>query len=35
MGGPDEFVLLDDLATVTRVHALTALDFLTASHSGL
>lgn len=30
MGGPDEFVLLDELDTVTRVHALTALDFLTA-----
>jgi acetylornithine deacetylase/succinyl-diaminopimelate desuccinylase-like protein len=30
MGGPDEYVLLDELATVTRVHALTALDFLTA-----
>jgi succinyl-diaminopimelate desuccinylase len=29
MGGPDEFVLLDELATVTRVHALTAFDFLT------
>jgi succinyl-diaminopimelate desuccinylase len=30
MGGTDEFVLLDELATVTCVHALTALDFLTA-----
>jgi succinyl-diaminopimelate desuccinylase len=35
MGGPDEFVLLDELATVTRVHALTALDFLTAPHTEL
>jgi acetylornithine deacetylase/succinyl-diaminopimelate desuccinylase-like protein len=30
MGGTDEYVLLDDLDAVTRVHALTALDFLTA-----
>ncbi len=29
MGGADEFVLLEELDTVTRVHALTALDFLT------
>jgi succinyl-diaminopimelate desuccinylase len=30
MGGPDEYVLLDELAQVTRVHAVTALDFLSA-----
>jgi succinyl-diaminopimelate desuccinylase len=30
MGGADEYVLLDELDAVTRVHALTALDFLTA-----
>jgi succinyl-diaminopimelate desuccinylase len=30
MGGADEYVLLDELHAVTRVHALTALDFLTA-----
>ena len=30
MGGADEYVLLDDLDAVTRVHALAALDFLTA-----
>jgi hypothetical protein len=35
MGGPDEYVLLDELATVARVHALTALDFLTAPYTGL
>jgi len=35
MGGPDEFVRLDELATVTCVHALTALDFLTAPQTGL
>jgi succinyl-diaminopimelate desuccinylase len=29
MGGADEYVLLDELNAVTRVHALTALDFLT------
>jgi succinyl-diaminopimelate desuccinylase len=29
MGGADEYVLLDELDAVTRVHALTALDFLT------
>ena len=30
MGGADEYVLLDELEMVTRMHALTALDFLTA-----
>lgn len=28
MGGPDEYVTLDDLTTIARVHALTAFDFL-------
>jgi hypothetical protein len=28
MGGPNEFVTLEDLQTVFRVHALTAFDFL-------
>lgn len=30
MGGPDEYVRLDELDVVTCVHALTALDFLSA-----
>ena len=30
MGGPDEFVTLDDLYVVAEVHALTAFDFLSA-----
>lgn len=30
MGGPDEYVTLEDLRTVFQVHALTAFDFLTA-----
>jgi acetylornithine deacetylase/succinyl-diaminopimelate desuccinylase-like protein len=28
MGAPDEYVTVDDLTVVARVHALTALDFL-------
>lgn len=28
MGGPDEYALIDEMNTVMRVHALTALDFL-------
>jgi succinyl-diaminopimelate desuccinylase len=30
MGGPDEYVLVDELVAVAQVHALTALSFLTA-----
>jgi len=30
MGGPDEYVLVEDLVQVARVHALAALDFLAA-----
>jgi acetylornithine deacetylase/succinyl-diaminopimelate desuccinylase-like protein len=32
MGGPDEYVTVEDLQTVFKVHALTAFDFLTADH---
>jgi succinyl-diaminopimelate desuccinylase len=28
MGGPDEYVLIDELMSVAKVHALAALDFL-------
>jgi hypothetical protein len=28
MGGPDEYVLVDELFAVAQVHALTAYDFL-------
>jgi hypothetical protein len=31
MGGSDEHVLIEELETVTLVHALTAFDFLTAA----
>jgi len=30
MGGPDEYVTLDDLRTVFQVHTLTAFDFLSS-----
>jgi hypothetical protein len=32
MGGPDEHVLVDELVVVAQVHALTAVDYLTADH---
>jgi acetylornithine deacetylase/succinyl-diaminopimelate desuccinylase-like protein len=32
MGGPDEYVLVDELLAVAKVHALVAYDFLTAEH---
>ncbi len=31
MGAPDEYIMVEDLTLVARVHALTALDFLTAA----
>src|SRR5262249_25681412 len=31
MGGPDEYVLADELVAVAQVHALTALDFLSST----
>lgn len=34
MGGPDEYVTLDDLVAVARIHALTAFDYLTTARSG-
>jgi hypothetical protein len=32
MGGPDENILVAELVAVTKVHALAAFDFLSASH---
>jgi hypothetical protein len=28
MGGPDEYILIDELAAVAKVHTLAAFDFL-------
>ena len=33
MGGPDEYVEIDELDQVARVHALTAFDILTAQEA--
>jgi acetylornithine deacetylase/succinyl-diaminopimelate desuccinylase-like protein len=32
MGGPDEYVLVDELLAVAKIHTLVAYDFLTAEH---
>ena len=32
MGGPDEYVMIDELETVMRVHAIAALNFLLGKH---
>ena len=31
MGGPDEYVLVDELLAVAKIHTLTAFDFLTGA----
>jgi hypothetical protein len=34
MGGPDEYILVDELVRVAQVHALAALAFLSDSEEG-